>query len=69
MFFAYKIIEFPRGCDWLCGQWEQIFETMVNLYDSGYTEALLLGAFSLWGDVQCRKHLNYVCNSHEMNSF
>ena len=35
MFFAYKIVEFPRCCDWLCGQWGQIFEKMVHLYDSG----------------------------------
>lgn len=35
MFFAYKIVEFPRCCDRLCAQWEQIFEKMVPLYNSG----------------------------------
>lgn len=64
MFFAYKIIEFPRCCDWLCGQWERIFETVVDLYDSGQIETWLRGTFSLWSDVQSRKHLGYLCHSY-----
>lgn len=59
MFLAYKI-EFPRYCDWLCGQRERIFETVVDLQDSGHVEALLLGTFSFQSGVQGRKHLSYV---------
>lgn len=56
MLLAYKI-EFPRYCDWLCGQWERIFETGVDLQDSGHIEALPLGTFSFQSGIQGRNHL------------
>lgn len=61
--FAYKIVDFPMCCDWLCGQRKRIFETMVDLCNSRHIEALLLGTLRLQTAIKGSKHLSYVCNS------